>query len=247
LKPQYKLIALDMDGTVLNERQEISEANKTWIRKATEAGIIVSFATGRGSISIQPYIDELKLESPVVSVNGSEVYKRPWELLSRHTLDPQDVLRMHELAVKYDSWFWAYAVDGLYNKDKWDDDVEAHQWLKFGYYNENNRHLGEILDALTTWGGMEITNSHPNNLELNPKGVSKASGLRELCGILGIEMSQVVAMGDSLNDIAMICEAGLGVAMGNAQQEVKDAADIVTLTNEEDGVARVIRDIVLGK
>lgn len=92
-----------------------------------------------------------------------------------------------------------------------------------------------------------MTNSHPCNIELNPKGVSKASGLKEVCRRLGIDMSEVVAVGDSLNDLAMIREAGLGVAMGNAQEEVKKAADWTTVTNEEDGVAEVIFKKVLGE
>jgi hypothetical protein len=96
-----------------------------------------------------------------------------------------------------------------------------------------------------SWSTLEITNSHPCNLELNPKGISKASGMRKVCELLGITMSEVVAMGDSMNDLSMIRAAGLGVAMGNAQDGVKAAADLVTATNDEHGVAKVIREYVL--
>ncbi|MDF2963402.1 MAG: Cof-like hydrolase, partial [Paenibacillus sp.] len=98
---------------------------------------------------------------------------------------------------------------------------------------------------LEAWGVLEITNSHPLNLELNPKGINKASGIRQVCSLLGIGMSQVIAMGDSLNDESMIREAGLGVAMGNAQDEVKEFADVITATNEEHGVAKIIEQYVL--
>lgn len=81
----------------------------------------------------------------------------------------------------------------------------------------------------------------------NPAGVTKASGLAEVCRVLGIGMEQAVAVGDSLNDLAMIKEAGLGVAMGNAQEAVKQAADEVVAGNEEDGVAEAIRRFVFGE
>jgi len=101
------------------------------------------------------------------------------------------------------------------------------------------RSMAEEMDCF------EITNSHPANLEFNPKGVNKAAGLRQVCQLYGLSMDEVVAMGDSLNDIAMIREAGLGVAMGNAQEEVKRAADMIALSNTEDGVAHLIRSFVL--
>ncbi|MNR51606.1 Sugar phosphatase YidA [compost metagenome] len=80
---------------------------------------------------------------------------------------------------------------------------------------------------------------------MNPLGVSKATGVEAVCDLLGISMSEVIAMGDSQNDIAMIREAGLGVAMGNAQEEVKQIADITTVTNNEHAVAQVIRKYLL--
>jgi hypothetical protein len=95
-------------------------------------------------------------------------------------------------------------------------------------------------------GGLEITNSTPTNLEINPLGVNKAYGIGEVCKLLGIEMSQVVAVGDSLNDLAAIQAAGLGVAMGNAQETVQQEADAVVASNNEDGIAEVIEKYILG-
>ncbi|WP_159886344.1 Cof-type HAD-IIB family hydrolase [Paenibacillus puerhi] len=244
---RYRLIALDMDGTLLTEEKTISEENRAAILAAEDAGIKVVFATGRGLQSALPYAVELGLESPLVTVNGGEVWKTPDELLERHTLKAEQVSRMHELAVQYDPWFWAYSVSGIFNKENWQDvgKVEEREWLKFGYYTENLESLLTIRDQLEKTDLFEITNSHPCNIELNPKGVSKASGLHRLCELYGIGMSQVIAMGDSQNDIAMIREAGLGVAMGNAQEEVKGLADMVTLSNEEHGVAKIIREHAL--
>lgn len=245
----YKLLALDMDGTLLNEQTEISEENEYWIYKALDAGITVSFSTGRGFPSALPFAEQLKLDTPMITVNGSEIWHRPHELYKRTLLDYNYVRRLHELALSYEEpWFWAYTTEQIYNKEKWIEpagNYAGHQWLKFGFYTEDDIARAEILKEVQSWDLFEITNSSPWNLELNPKGVSKASGLRELCGLMNIDMSEVVAVGDSLNDIAAIREAGLGVAMGNAQDEVKAAADVVTLTNDEHGVAEVIKRYLL--
>ncbi|MDP5272560.1 Cof-type HAD-IIB family hydrolase [Chengkuizengella axinellae] len=242
---KYKLVALDMDGTVLNEKREISPANKKAIEQALNKGVIVSFATGRGYQSIEPYIHELNLNTPIVAVNGSEVWKKPKELLKRNLIESKVIQELHEVAVHYDTWFWGYAVEGLFNKEQWADNLDDYQWLKYGFYTEDDNKIREINNLIHSWGTLEITNSHPNNIELNPLGVSKASGLQALCEWKGFEMSDVITMGDSLNDLAMIRAAGLGVAMGNAQEVVKQEADVITLANDEDGVAKIIEEYVL--
>jgi len=242
----YKLLALDMDGTLLNEKSEVSEENRRWIDRAIEAGITVVFATGRGYPSALPFAEQLGLSSPMVLVNGGEVWASPDRLHSRTLLEPERVEALRELALRHeDTWYWAYSVERVYNKNEWVGDVREKEWLKFGFYTENTDALREITQAIPAIGDFEVTNSHPCNLELNPKGVSKASGLHAVCGMLGIGMNDIVACGDSLNDVAMLREAGLGVAMGNAQDAVKAEADVVTLTNEEDGVAHVIRTYML--
>ena len=94
---------------------------------------------------------------------------------------------------------------------------------------------------------MEITSSIPNNLEINARGVTKGRGLLVLAETLGLSRSQVMACGDSGNDLTMIQNAGLGVAMANATPEVLAAADFVTASNNEDGVAKAIERFVLGR
>jgi len=98
---------------------------------------------------------------------------------------------------------------------------------------------------LQEMGGLQMTNSSPVNIEVNPENVSKATGVAEVCQLLGIDMSEVVAVGDSLNDLAVIEAVGLGVAMGNAQEQVKEAADLVIGSNNEDGIAHLIREHIL--
>ncbi|WP_240419305.1 Cof-type HAD-IIB family hydrolase [Paenibacillus periandrae] len=244
-KGNYKLIALDMDGTLLTEDKKVSAENRAAIQAAEQAGIKVMFATGRGIQNVEAYIEDLKLEAPIVTVNGGEVWSAPGKLHSRALLEPALIKEMHALAIEYDTWFWAYAVGDIYNKERWVEQVDARQWLKFGYYYEDAACLQAIRTKLDSWGVFEITNSHPANLELNPKGIHKASGVRQVCEMFGYDMSQVIAMGDSQNDISMIRECGLGVAMGNAQEEVKALADVITTSNEEHGVARIIEQYIL--
>ncbi|MGN7455178.1 Cof-type HAD-IIB family hydrolase [Paenibacillus pasadenensis] len=245
----YKLLALDMDGTTLTDTQTISEENAEWIGRAMEAGITVCFSTGRGFQGAIPFAEQLGLETPLITVNGSEIWSRPHVLHRRTLMGAQEIRRLHELAVRHaEPWFWGYAVEGVFNKEKWiepADGFDRLHWMKFGYHTENDAIRESIRQEIESWGSLEITNSSPWNLELNPLGVNKASALRELCGLLGIAMEEAVAIGDSLNDIAAIRECGLGIAMGNAQDEVKEAADAVTLGNNEHGVAYAIRELVL--
>ncbi|MFD2670687.1 Cof-type HAD-IIB family hydrolase [Marinicrinis sediminis] len=241
----YKLLALDMDGTLLTEEKTISNENKAWLKRAEEAGVTVCLSTGRGIFSIEPYLEELQLLSPIVTVNGSEVWEAPGKLLERHEMKIDWIRELREIALKHDVWYWAYSTEGVYNQGDWREEPETATWLKFGYYIEDLDTLKQVHERVRDMDLFEITNSHPCNLEMNPPGVSKASGLQSICRLLGLDMSQVIAVGDSLNDLAMIHEAGLGVAMGNAQESVKVAADFVTLDNEQDGVAEVVKKYIV--
>ncbi|MBW5447266.1 HAD-IIB family hydrolase [Cohnella sp. CFH 77786] len=244
--PKYRLLALDLDGTLLNDRSEISPANEEWIRRAREAGVTVILSTGRGFPSALPFAEQLGLDGPMITVNGGEIWRKPRELHRRTLLDADMVMRLHRLAERHgDTWFWAYSTESVYNKERWVDDTPSRQWLKFGYYTEELAVLNEILSEIKTWEGLEISNSSPFNIEVNPAGVSKASAIEEVCRMIGCGMSEAAAVGDSLNDIAAIRACGLGVAMGNAQEEVKEAADFVTSSHQEDGVARMIQEYVL--
>lgn len=241
-------MALDLDGTLLNETSEISDTNAEWVKRAVDAGVTVCVSTGRGFKSALPIAETLGLETPMITVNGGEIWTKPHSLHRRTLLDSSKVMKLHALAEQYpDVWYWGYTTEDIYNKERWVGDTIASHWLKFGYYTEDVQSLGEILKEIQTWEGLELTNSSPFNIEINPTGVSKATALMEVCRMLGYEMSEVVAVGDSLNDIAAIRAVGLGVAMGNAQDEVKLAANVVTGSNQEHGVAQVIQNYVLRK
>lgn len=242
---QYALLALDMDGTLLDDEQRVSDENKQAIEEAMRAGVTVILSTGRGFVNAVPYAEELGLTGPMVTVNGGEVWKNPNELHLRHLLERSKVQQMYEVSQKYDTWFWAYSIQGIYNKEKWTAVIEKEDWLKFGYYNEDDEVRGKIMDELHQIGGLELTNSSPYNIEINPLGIHKATGVQSVCELLGLSMDQVVSIGDSLNDLAVIQQSGLGAAMGNAQDAVKEAADVVVATNNEHGVAELIYKYML--
>lgn len=243
--PAYRLIALDMDGTLLDDDKAIPRENMEWIRKATDAGVTVCMATGRGRNDILPYLDELGLSTPFVAANGSEVWRGPDMLHRRVTLDADLVRKLYELMLHYEVWFWGTGVEQSFHKHNWPSDFERLPWLKFGCHTENEKILAELIEEVTAWGTLEVSNSDPHNIELNPLGIHKGDGLLQLCEIVGCTPAEAVAVGDSLNDVEMIRTAGLGVAMGNAQEAVKAVADTVTLRNGQAGVAEVIRRYVL--
>lgn len=242
---KYRLLALDMDGTLLTDDHRISKKTGEAIRDAREAGITVILSTGRAFENAVPYAEELGLDSPMVTVNGSEVWKKPHQIYIRHLLDREAVNRLVDLSESHDTWFWAYSTKRQYNRENWNADIDSEDWLKFGYFNEDKDVLGSLWKELRVLGGLELSNSSPDNIEINPFGIHKASGLRTVCDLIGCTMSQTVSIGDSLNDLAAIQASGLGIAMGNAQGDVKRAADAVVRSNNEDGIAQAIWEYVL--
>lgn len=243
-KKDFKLIALDMDGTLLNEKGAISDENCQAIEDAQANGIHVVLSTGRSILTCGKYAKSLKLTSYLVTVNGSEIWDCSGNLLKRNVIHTDFIHMMWEWAKTNKTHFWAVATDKVW-RDQMPENIFEHTWLKFGFDFAVDSLRETILQRLLSHQQLEVSNSSPTNIEVNAAGVNKAMGLLHVCGRLGISMDEVIAMGDSLNDIEMIKAAGCGVAMGNAQNEVKKAADWITATNNENGVAKAIRYWVL--
>ncbi|MEY8752557.1 Cof-type HAD-IIB family hydrolase [Alkalicoccobacillus gibsonii] len=243
-KKEIKLVALDIDGTLLNSVHTLSEENIAAIKEAQDKGVYVVLSTGRSLMTTSEHAETLKLTSYLVTVNGSEIWDRDLNLVERNKLDSQFVQKMWDLRNEHGTHAWATSVDKVW-RNEMPEDIHQSEWLKFGFDVMDDETRLTILKELQSHPELEISNSSPTNLEINAAGVNKAQGLKKVCEFLGLTMDQVMAVGDSLNDLAMIKEAGLGVAMGNAQQLVKDTADWVTTTNDEAGVAHAIRTWVL--
>ncbi|MUK89056.1 HAD-IIB family hydrolase [Ornithinibacillus sp. L9] len=241
---EVKLVALDMDGTLLNMNEEVSDYTKQVIAQALKKEVHVVLSTGRWLQSCYPYAEALQLPSYLVTCNGGEIWTMEKELVEQHLLNATDVEKMWQLGEEIGVHMWMISTEDVYRGER-PEDFQKHQWLKFGCDSYDTDKLDHMVKELSYLKGLELTNSLPTNIEVNPKGVSKASALKKVCQKLGITMNEVMAVGDSLNDIKMIQEAGIGVAMGNAQEAIKNVANYVTDTNNNDGVAKAIERFVL--
>lgn len=239
--PNYRLLALDIDGTTLTNEKQLTDTNKKWIRRAVDSGVTVIFATGRGFQRVRELCTELQLNDSLVLLNGAEVWKAPGQLWERHFLSPEDVQRLHGMAVETGAAFWGYTIEGFISTQDWTDGMLDWDWMKLGVSHDDLAVVAKLRNCAESWGTLEIAQTETNHLEISPKGITKESGVRGVCSFLGIEMGQVMAIGDDLNDLQLIRAAGLGVAMGNAAEKIKNAADVLTDSNQKNGVAKAIQ------
>jgi 5-amino-6-(5-phospho-D-ribitylamino)uracil phosphatase len=242
--PEINLIALDMDGTLLNGKDEVSEENRKAIKEAKDQGIEVVLSTGRSRLTSWEHAESLELNSYLINVNGSEIWGPNGELIERILIDADMVQWMWNLAQTYKTKYYATSCE-KYWRNEMSEKISDYEWLKFGFDTEDATIRETILKDLKAKGNLEISNSSLTNIEVNAIGINKAKGIQKVCGLLGISMENVMAIGDSLNDLSMIKECGLGVAMGNAQDIVKEVADDVTDSNINDGVAKAIQKWIL--
>lgn len=242
-RQNIKLVALDMDGTLLKSNQEVSQENQEAIAAAKEKNVDVMLCTGRWLQSCYTYAEELELNTYIVTSNGGEIWTASKELLERHLHDPNLVEEMWSIGNELDVFMWMVSTQKIYHERP--EDFLEYDWLKIGFHSDDQQKLQTIREQLSSKQALEITNSSPANIEVNPVGVNKANGIERVCQEMDITMEEVMAVGDSLNDIKMIEQAGIGVAMGNAQDTVKQAADYIVESNENDGVAEAIKRFVL--
>lgn len=268
-----RLLALDLDGTILTPALEMSERTRAAVAAAQAQGVRVVLATGRMYRSTVRYAQQLDLAGPLICYQGGYIREMPQaegapgELLlhrqmpadaardairwsRRHGLDPHinigdrlligrgpdetpDYERMAGVGPEYVGDLLA-AVDGPVTKV-----------LAVGAPGLPRDVLADARSAFAD--RLEVTVSHPEYLEFMPLGVTKSSGIAFLADRLRIPMSAVMAIGDQSNDLEMLRDVGLGVAMGDAPLEVRQAADEVTVSVHEDGAALAIERHVLGR
>lgn len=243
-----KLLALDMDGTTLTSDKTITKETAYWIRRAISEGITVSFATGRGEQDVVSYIEELGLTSLHVLLNGSLIRGKNGEVLETHYLKQDLVKQLYQLAIEKETWYWGYSSSGRKRKDDWEPQALEEPWFKFGFRVDDKAVIEEIRGIVADWDEVEVTSSEWNNVEINPKGVTKAAGVKTICKQLGLSMGNVMAIGDSLNDYPLFMEQDVfTVAMGNADPKLKQVAKAGTASNDEDGVAKAIKTYIFGE
>lgn len=266
----YKLIALDMDGTLLNENKKVSEKNKEALRKAKELGVYVVLASGRPIDGLLKFLEELELlgeDDYVLSYNGCLVQKtKSREVVCDVTIKGSDLKYLKGLADEAGLNIHAFSKEkGLITpkKNKYTSYEAHHNGIDFHINDfEDVADDEEIIKVMMIdepeildegikklpneiYEKYNVAKSAPFFLEFFNKKASKGVGVKLLAEHLGIKKDEVIAVGDEMNDFPMIEYAGLGVAMGNACDKVKEIANYITDTNDNDGVAKVIEEFIV--
>lgn len=238
-----QLIALDMDGTLLDDEKNITNLTRSQIKRAHNQGIHIVLSTGRPLSTCYSYVKDLNLDSYLITCNGGEIYSRDQTVVAQHLLETDKLAYMFHLAQGLGMNTWVVSTERpFYNYLP--EEHQQLQWLKFSCHSKDEEILDQMVKKLSYIEGVEISNASPINIEVNPVGVNKAMGLEFVCEKLEITMDNVLAMGDSLNDIKMIQTAGIGVAMANAQKAIQQVADYITDTNNHDGVGKAIEKFI---
>lgn len=266
----YRLLALDMDGTVLTSEKRVSPRTREALQGLSERSVALALATGRNVVELSDYRDELAFVPYGVLASGSIAYSfaegRP---LSSTLIPTSDVRRATEIALAEGGIPFLSCVDGTRSRasdirrldecglhayrllyehvcERVDDptswiDSHPEKVVKVDIYHPQDEGCLRIRDRISSEGlRVECWSSEPGCMECTATGVNKSVGLRALADKLGIAMSEVVAVGDGGNDLAMLGVVGMPVAMGNASQAVKDAARLTVADNDHDGIAELV-------
>lgn len=270
---KIRLVAFDLDGTVLNSKKEISPRTKEAMRRAAAQGIRLVPATGRMLNEIPKNVyPGIPCVSCALTANGARVYRLPEKepVLSREfsVLDAQKIIwecRSYKAVL-----YVGYGEDGILDDRgaAWEDPrvkeviLRIERACSFGFADTYAdlavwknppckftlifADQDERMKAVQSFCQLDcnVTSSDRLNLELTPKGASKGSALKFLMALEGIKAQQVMAIGDSDNDHEMLLTAGFSVAMGNAAPALKKAVDFVTASCDEDGMAMALEAIL---
>jgi len=266
---EIKLIASDLDGTLLDSSGKIPERNRDAVFAARERGVRFTISTGRMFHSARRFAAQLGIEIPMICYNGAMLCSPEGEVFSHDTLDLAIARELLAIFRDRGMYVQSYIEDVLYIRNP--NDVEFQNYMR--HFGITGKAVGDALYApetaptklLVTTSGAEqsaalsrelaerfgariyVTSSNADFVEVMNPDVNKGRALRNLADRLGIAMESVMAIGDGENDLEMIRAAGTGVAMANGRQRTKDAADLVAPANDEDGLAWAIATCILGE
>lgn len=261
-----KLMVFDLDDTLLNDHIAISQRTQQIIRKASESGMKVTLATGRMYCSTIPFASQLELDMPIITYNGAMVNDYPsGKILFHLPINPQTAAQALKVCQERQWYIQSYIDDELYVRDidkhaKLYAEITGAKPIAVGerlYTMEKAptkllaiaepTKIPEMLEVLQSRLGnsLSIAESKPNYLEITNPAVNKGTALKFIADKLKVDRQEIIAFGNGNNDIPMMCYAGWGVAVGNAPPTVKQAARLVTGTNNDDGVADVIEKYIL--
>lgn len=261
----YKLLVLDLDGTLTNTKKEITLRNRKALIQTQQQGTQLVLASGRPTYGIAPLADELQMGrfgGYILSYNGGEIIDwKTRKTLYSNVLPDAVIPQLYECAKRNKLAILTYKGEYIITENPDDEYVKKEAFLNKMEVQKSTDFLTDIhlpvpkclivgdpnkLIAVESelsirlQGQISVYRSEPYFLELVPLGIDKAQSLAVLLEKTGMKREEMVAVGDGYNDLSMIRFAGLGVAMANAQEPVKKAADYITLSNEEDGVAAVV-------
>ena len=258
----YKLAAIDLDGTLLNSQNRISEATEAALKRLVEAGVVVAPATARWyQVAVRPF-ERMGLDVGAITCGGADVRAPGGQVLAEKPLPGEFVPFIADLC---DRAGWVTTLSSATRTYRRESELppwasQAPEWLT-PVTHLRDADLARLLTVIATvdpgdpylqelepWAGRvschrAVSFQGEEMVTLTAPAVDKGTGLLALCEALGIDTSEAVAIGDSEVDVPMFEVAGLAVAMGNATPEAKAAAAMVTGTAEEDGVAEAIRRI----
>ncbi len=262
----YRLIALDLDGTLLNEDLTISPGVLRALHLAKRRGILLTLASGRGYPSMEHWVRQLGIAAPVIGYQGAVITDpRTRQRVYQQTFSRGLIGELRDFARENDLSLTLYVDDEIYVEEKRHADAFYDKWFGLPCHVVNDLSLSvagepikfiiigseDELDRMRPvverrlGGKLRIMRSHRYFLEGLSLGANKGSALAWLAERLGVARQETMAIGDSGNDREMIAWAGLGVAMGNASAEVKAVADHVAPGIDDDGVARAIERFCL--
>ncbi|NLK42765.1 MAG: HAD family phosphatase [Tissierellia bacterium] len=267
---KYKLVAIDMDGTLLNSKNQVSSRTKSAIEMAKSKGVYVVLSTGRILKSALVYSKNLDLKSPIIACNGAIVVDESEEIIYKRPIEMNLVEKIVNMAKKRNIYYHFYDESKFYSHIKVDEvlkfynegnnksNIDIHIFdsihelkekdvrvYKFLFVDNNNSKLNSLREELNKLGNISTSSSWANNIEAMSLNVSKGEALKHLCKRLDIDSKEVIAIGDSENDLSMLQFAGLGVSMENGDENIKINSDYITDTNDNDGVAKVIEKFIL--
>lgn len=273
--PNYKLAAFDMDGTLLNSRKEIQASAAAACRRASAAGKIIALDTGRAVTELTLYpFKEMGIRYGSCTC-GTVIYDFEDSLVLAKRSIPESLVPVLVEASALEDLMLQVMVGGISYVEA--ADVSRMEHFQMGIYQplyeattcyaddirafalEHAREINKMNLYHATPEGrartlarlsdlpLDYTFAETTSLEVTPQGVSKGTGLADLCSVLGISIAEAIGVGDAFNDVPMLKMAGLGVAMGNSNKEALQAADVVVGDNDHDGIAEVIDRYLLGK
>lgn len=261
---QIKLVAIDMDGTALNSNHVLSSRTIVAVKEVCNKGIKVIFATGRMLDAVKKHLQEADMDGLVVAHNGALLIDLKNNLLYKDSRVSEEILNVVYTYAKAKQIILHYNLGDQVMVEE-EKPISTKYAKELGI---NLIHVDKISNCLQLptsilmlgkKGELDKALMYTKNLNLNemnnvfipwfedywmlqflPYNTSKGKGVMELANQLGIDRSQVMSFGDSYNDIEMITESGIGIAMDNACVALKEAADYITLSNDEDGVAIIL-------